>query len=303
MVGDDRGYGPAFAAAPDATGGALTLDVRDPRAVHAPVVDLVETPDVLADALDIPWRGSFRHGFCWGLLVPDGEGASVVVMGHSAADLDGPGVLVGRIAEVDARRFRELWAGRTARVSVLVEATPGMLGLEVRYRSVPADPPAAPEPRPTEITETTEPAAPAEAPAPVTPPTEPDVPMWAAATAAVAAADVPDAEPAPLPEPESLVEHPVVAEPEALAEHVPPAEHEAVAEPALVAMAEATTVFEPEPEPTPTPVAIDPSTLMPPGVPAGWYVDPFDTDELRWWDGTAWSVDAAPRPAVSHGEA
>ncbi|KQW06255.1 hypothetical protein ASC66_06935 [Leifsonia sp. Root4] len=30
--------------------------------------------------------------------------------------------------------------------------------------------------------------------------------------------------------------------------------------------------------------------------PAGWYPDPRGSDQLRWWDGTTWTVQLAPRP-------
>lgn len=30
---------------------------------------------------------------------------------------------------------------------------------------------------------------------------------------------------------------------------------------------------------------------------AGWYPDPRGSDQLRWWDGTTWTVQLAPRPA------
>lgn len=30
--------------------------------------------------------------------------------------------------------------------------------------------------------------------------------------------------------------------------------------------------------------------------PAGWYVDPSNAMQLRWWDGTDWRVETKPRP-------
>ena len=37
------------------------------------------------------------------------------------------------------------------------------------------------------------------------------------------------------------------------------------------------------------------STAGPP-TPAGWYPDPAGTDQLRWWDGAAWTAHLSPRP-------
>ena len=50
-----------------------------------------------------------------------------------------------------------------------------------------------------------------------------------------------------------------------------------------------------EPEPEPEPVVVDPAARTPPNPPAGWFVDPFDAAEWRWWDGERWSADTAPR--------
>ncbi len=33
--------------------------------------------------------------------------------------------------------------------------------------------------------------------------------------------------------------------------------------------------------------------------PAGWYPDPAGTDQLRWWDGGAWTAHLAPRPVTT----
>jgi hypothetical protein len=33
-----------------------------------------------------------------------------------------------------------------------------------------------------------------------------------------------------------------------------------------------------------------------PPIPAGWYRDPAGSDQLRWWDGVAWTNNLAPRP-------
>ncbi|HSN06554.1 MAG TPA: hypothetical protein VLV82_04345, partial [Candidatus Angelobacter sp.] len=128
-------FGPVFATAHDATDGVLALDVPRPGVAYAPVVDLLESPEVLADALDLPWTGAFRHAFCWGLLVPEGSRLLVVVMGRDARDLAGDGVVAGRLSDEDTVRWAPLWGGRPVRVSVLVEATPGLANLEVRFRT------------------------------------------------------------------------------------------------------------------------------------------------------------------------
>jgi Protein of unknown function (DUF2510) len=36
-------------------------------------------------------------------------------------------------------------------------------------------------------------------------------------------------------------------------------------------------------------------TPGPVATPAGWYADPFDPDQLRWWDGSAWTESMAQR--------
>ncbi|MXG90083.1 DUF2510 domain-containing protein [Nocardioides flavescens] len=33
--------------------------------------------------------------------------------------------------------------------------------------------------------------------------------------------------------------------------------------------------------------------------PAGWYADPQDATQLRWWDGAAWTEHCSPRPATT----
>ena len=282
-------YGPVFATAPDATGGALALDVGEVRVAHAPVIDLVETPDVLADALELPWRGAFRHGFCWGLLVPDGTRVLVVVMGHEGPDLEGPGALIGRLPDQDARRFRDLWGGRAARVAVLIEATPGLLGVEVRYRTVGSGDPSAAQavgPDPVEQAWPAQPPPPEAVLAPVAfaavdTHAQSETPQGATAGPQPEQLVVepeperePEREAEPQPEPETgreqepepvsqpdsepvLVPVPVfVAEPEPLVRPVP----EERAEPHASAVAPIVAVpephAEPEPEPVPVPVPV-----------------------------------------------
>jgi hypothetical protein len=39
------------------------------------------------------------------------------------------------------------------------------------------------------------------------------------------------------------------------------------------------------------------SNTVPPTIPAGWYSDPTDAEQLRWWNGSAWTQHVQPRPA------
>lgn len=42
----------------------------------------------------------------------------------------------------------------------------------------------------------------------------------------------------------------------------------------------------------------------PPPLPdPGWYLDPLDADQLRWWDGVRWTAAAAPKPRELRGRA
>ena len=295
-------YGPVFATAPDATGGTLALDVGEVRVAHAPAIDLVETPDVLADALELPWRGAFRHGFCWGLLVPDGTRVLVVVMGHEGPDLEGPGALIGRLPDQEARRFLDLWGGRAARVAVLIEATPGLLGVEVRYRTLASGDPTGPPAAGPDLVEQAWPAQPSSPEAVLAPvaltavetQARDETPQGATAEPEPEQRVVePEPEPASEPDSEPVPVPVFVAEPEPLVSPVP----EQRAEPAALAVAPVVALPEPhaEPEPVPAPPVLDPVALAPPSAPAGWYGDPFDAAAWRWWDGSRWSVDTAPR--------
>ena len=323
------GYGRVFATALDATGGTLALEVPRPGVTYAPVVDLVESPEDLADALDLPWTRGFRHGFCWGLLVPDGSRLLVVVMGREAPDLEGDGVVAGRLSDEDAVRWAPLWGGRAVRVSVLLEATPGLLGLEVRFRTgAIAVPEPEPEPAPVvAVVPQPEPVPePEPEPAPVVavvPQPEPVPEPEPEPVAALALA--PDPEPVPepvvavIPEPEAAPgPQPVAAldpEPEAAPEPEPEMvpqpvvavipEPEAAPEPEPVAALDPEPEAAPEPEPVAPPEppapALDLGRLDPPAAPAAWYVDPWDETSWRWWDGTRWSADAAPRTPPDDG--
>ncbi len=292
-------YGPVFATAYDATGGMLALEVPKPGVAYAPVVDLVESPDVLADALDLPWTRSFRHGFCWGLLVPDGSRLVVVVMGRDGPDLAGDGVVAGRLSDEDVVRWGPLWSGRAVRVSVLVEATPGLFDLEVRFRTNAATdsattvldlgPRASETPAPT-------PSAALDAVRPAEASTE--VASYAGTTAKFDLA------------PEAGAD--VVPESVTHVDAASPVEHGLAAALGAVSAAPAATAVEPTPEaaapgvptvarvPEPAP-ALDLGRLVPPSAPAAWYVDPSDDASWRWWDGSRWTTDAAPRPGSRDG--
>lgn len=47
--------------------------------------------------------------------------------------------------------------------------------------------------------------------------------------------------------------------------------------------------------PAPAPVLLP--VAPPTGVPAGWYPDPYEPTQLRWWDGATWSGHVSQRPA------
>ena len=306
-------FGPVFATAPDATGGVLGLEVPRPGVTYAPVVDLVESPEDLADALDLPRTRGFRHGFCWGLLVPDGSRLLVVVMGRAGPDLEGDGVVAGRLSDEDTVRWAPLWGGQAVRVSVLLEATPGLLGLEVRFRTSPIPVPV-PEPVIAVVPEPEPPAVPV--PEPVVAP-EPEPEPVIAFVAEPEAPEVPGPEPVVAVVPEPAVAF--VPEPEPVIAVVPEPAPPEVTEPepvvAFVPGPEPVVAVVPEPEPPavpePEPVAVPPveppapaldlGRLDPPSAPVGWYVDPWDETSWRWWDGTRWTADAAPRTPPGDG--
>ncbi len=289
------GYGRVFATALDATGGTLALEVPRPGVTYAPVVDLVESPEDLADALDLPWTRGFRHGFCWGLLVPDGSRLLVVVMGREAPDLEGDGVVAGRLSDEDAVRWAPLWGGRAVRVSVLLEATPGLLGLEVRFRTGAIAVPE-PEPEPAPV------VAVVPQPEPVPEPEPEPAPV-----VAVVPQPEPVPEPEPKPEPVAALALALAPDPEPVPEPVVAVipEPEAAPGPQPVAALDPEPEAAPEPEPVAPPEppapALDLGRLDPPAAPAAWYVDPWDETSWRWWDGTRWSADAAPRTPPDDG--
>ncbi len=51
-------------------------------------------------------------------------------------------------------------------------------------------------------------------------------------------------------------------------------------------------------EPTPAVTAPAAPEVKPPLPPAGWYADPADEHQWRWWDGSRWSVNTSPRAQV-----
>jgi hypothetical protein len=259
-------YGPVFATAPDVTGGVLALDALEPGVEYARIVDLVDSPDLLADALDLPWTRSFRHGFCWGLLVPEGSQVLVVVMGRDGPDLDGDGVVAGRLADEDVTRWAPLWGGRAVRVSVFVEATPGLDDLEVRF--LPDVVGADVHDRPPDVDVDSRGRVAAETPVDPVEPLAPTNPKPAIDDVTGPAPDVVTAtEPAP--------------------------DRAATDEPAADSAEDAVvTPLAPVEEMAP---ANDPERLVPPDAPAAWHVDPYDESSLRWWDGSRWTTDTAPR--------
>lgn len=51
-------------------------------------------------------------------------------------------------------------------------------------------------------------------------------------------------------------------------------------------------------EPLAPPASNGPSVPPPPSPPPGWHDDPNDPTSVRYWDGTAWTDQRAPRPNV-----
>src|SRR5256885_6309468 len=70
-----------------------------------------------------------------------------------------------------------------------------------------------------------------------------------------------------------------------------------------VALGDDTIISDPMPAADAVP-AVDPSGGAPV---AGWYADPYDANQSRWWDGTQWSADVggslAPTSAATAGVA
>lgn len=116
----------------DVTGGRLDLPGTSPDVVSLAVVGLTVPPSRLAATLGLPTSGGFTHGPCWGLLTPTDAGWVVVVLGTEST-LVAERIVVGRIHERVAERWTSRFGGRTLRVVVFVEATPGLDGLDVRF--------------------------------------------------------------------------------------------------------------------------------------------------------------------------
>lgn len=116
----------------DVTGGRLDLAGTSPDVVSLAVVGLTFPPTRLAATLGLAAVGGFTHGPCWGLLAPTADGWAVVVLGTESGPLP-ERLVVGRIHERVAERWASRVAGRTLRVVVFVEATPGLDGLDVRF--------------------------------------------------------------------------------------------------------------------------------------------------------------------------
>lgn len=204
------GYGAVFAAAVDATGGSLALPVGARDVENLRPVDLVESGVVLAEVLDLPLSGGFRRGSCWGVLVPSGDQWLVVLMGTTPEELAGDGLEIGRLTDDDAHRWGPRFRGRDLRVAIVVDGTPGLDRVEVRFRSdlLARTPTPAPAPPPVAaVTATTAPhagtpdVAPADVPAAAATPAAGWVapPSWAAPTDAPPPA-VPEVAPTPEPD-------------------------------------------------------------------------------------------------------
>lgn len=117
----------------DATGGRLDLPPSSLDVTSLTLVSLTRPPTDVARLLGLVETGGFTHGARWGVLEPaDGHWrAAILTAGeptpaHSRLD-------VGRLSDRAVARWAPALDGRTFRVVVFVEATPGFAGIEVRF--------------------------------------------------------------------------------------------------------------------------------------------------------------------------
>jgi hypothetical protein len=117
----------------DATGGRLDLAPSSLDVVSLTLVGLPRPPAEIAAAVDLAEGGGFVHGTRWGVIDPADGAWRVAILTVDDADARDSRVDVGRLSERDVARWAPALDGRTVRVAVFVEATPGFAGVEVRF--------------------------------------------------------------------------------------------------------------------------------------------------------------------------
>lgn len=126
-------FGPLDHRQIDATGGRLGLAASSLDVASLTLVGLTSTPAEVARALGLVETGGFVHGSRWGLLEPaDGQWRVAMLTaedpGATRSRID-----VGRLSDRDVTRWAPLLDGRTFRIEVFVEATPGFSGIDARF--------------------------------------------------------------------------------------------------------------------------------------------------------------------------
>lgn len=126
-------FGPLDHRQVDATGGRLGLAASSLDIASLTLVGLTSSPADVARALGLVESGGFVHGSRWGLLEPaDGQWRVAMLTagdpGATRSRID-----VGRLSDRDVTRWGPLLDGRTFRIEVFVEATPGFAGIDARF--------------------------------------------------------------------------------------------------------------------------------------------------------------------------
>jgi hypothetical protein len=135
VVSDDLrvDFGSASHRQLDATGGRLDLAPSSVDVVSLTLVGLASPPADLARALGFEPSGGFLHGAAWGVLDPADGRWQVALLTAGSADATASRIDVGRLSDRDIARWAPALDGRTVRVTVFVEATPGFSGVEARF--------------------------------------------------------------------------------------------------------------------------------------------------------------------------
>lgn len=131
----------------DATGGRLDLPPASLDVTSLGLVDLTYPPADVARWLGLVETGGFTHGPRWGLLEPDGAHWRVSILTAGEPAPTHSRIDVGRLSDRAVARWAPHLDGRSVRVVVFVEATPGFAGIEIRFLRGVVE--GGPEPTPT----------------------------------------------------------------------------------------------------------------------------------------------------------